>query len=119
MSEEPSMTNMFELMQKMWNPMNLPLPGIATPTVNPADVEKRIVELKAVETWLTVNLNMLQATINTLQMQKAGLDALNASIEAVRSSTEAVRGSVEAERSSAEAERDSGEGAPPKPQSKS
>ncbi len=91
MSGESSMTNMLELMQKMWNPLNIPLPTMMTPTLNPAEVEKKIADLKAVESWLAMNLNMLQMTIQTLEMQKSGLEAIRSSAEAMRTSAEAMK----------------------------
>ena len=91
MSGESSMTNMLELMEKMWNPLNIPLPTMMTPTLNPAEVEKKIADLKAVESWLAMNLNMLQMTIQTLEMQKSGLEAIRSSAEAMRTSAEAMK----------------------------
>lgn len=96
MSSEPSMTEMFELIQKMWNPLNIPLPSVLTPSIDPAEIERKITELKAVEGWLSMNLKMLQVTIQTLEMQKSGLQALSASAQAVRTSAQAVRTSAEA-----------------------
>ena len=65
-----------EFMQKMWNPMNFPMPGMAMPTVDPAEIEKKIAELKAVETWLTMNVGFIQMTVKTLEMQKSALEAM-------------------------------------------
>ena len=67
-----------EFMQKMWNPMSFPMPGMTMPTVNVEDVEKKIAELKAVETWLTMNVGFVQMTVKTLEMQKAALESLTA-----------------------------------------
>ena len=76
----------FELMQKMWNPMGFPMPGMIAPTMNVEDLEKKIAELKAVETWLTMNTGMLQMTIKTLEMQKGGLESLQAAGKAAADS---------------------------------
>ena len=67
-----------EFMQRMWNPMSFPMPGMTMPTVNVEDVEKKIAELKAVETWLTMNVGFVQMTVKTLEMQKAALETLAA-----------------------------------------
>jgi len=67
-----------EFMQKMWNPMSFPMPGMTMPTVNVEEVEKKIAELKAVETWLTMNVGFVQMTVKTLEMQKAALETLTA-----------------------------------------
>jgi hypothetical protein len=74
----------FEFMQKMWNPLSFPLPGMITPTVNIDEIDKKIGELKAVETWLTMNTGFVQMTIKTLEMQKAALESLRAAGEATR-----------------------------------
>jgi hypothetical protein len=79
MAQQPELPkDMFEFMQKMWNPLNFPLPGMFTPTVNIEDIEKKIGELKTVETWLTMNIGFVQMTIKTLEMQKAALESLAA-----------------------------------------
>lgn len=78
MSEKGPSNEWFELMQKMWNPMSFPLPGMFTPTVNIEDINKKITELKTVETWLTMNIGFVQMTIKTLEMQKTALESLNA-----------------------------------------
>ena len=93
-----------EFFQKMWNPLGMPMPGMpatadalpaAAPgmppfmpfppnamnpfaTFDPAEVEKKIAEFKAIETWLNMQIGMLQMTIKTLEMQKASLEALRA-----------------------------------------
>jgi hypothetical protein len=68
----------FEFMQKTWNPMSFPLPGMVAPTVNVEEIEKKIAELKTVETWLTMNTGIVQMTIKTLEMQKSALESLRA-----------------------------------------
>lgn len=78
MAEQGLPKDLFEFMQKMWNPMAFPIPGMLTPTVDVAEVEKKIGELKTVETWLTMNVGFVQMTIKTLEMQKAALESLTA-----------------------------------------
>ena len=46
------------------------------PTLDPQEIDKRIQELKSVEGWLSMNLNMLRGAIQGLEMQKAGLNAM-------------------------------------------
>jgi hypothetical protein len=82
MSESGMPKDFFELMQKMWNPMSIPLPGMMTPSANSDDVAKKIAEMKTVETWLTMNIGFVQMTIKTLEMQKAALDSLAAATKA-------------------------------------
>lgn len=69
-------------MQNAWNPLSFPFAAV-TPTANTAEIEKRINELKAVETWLAFNTGAVQMTIKTLEMQKAALDSLRAAAERV------------------------------------
>ena len=79
MAQQPELPkDWLEFMQKMWNPMSFPMPGMAMPTVNVGEVEKKIVELKAVETWLTMQVGFVQMTVKTLEMQKAALESLAA-----------------------------------------
>ena len=73
-------TDFMAFMQKMWNPMSYPVPGMFMPTANPEDIEKKIAELKGVETWLTMNIGFIQMTVKTLEMQKAALASINASM---------------------------------------
>ena len=68
-----------EFMQRMWNPMAFPMPGMTMPTVNVEEIQKKIAELKAVETWLTMNVGFVQMTVKTLELQKAALESLAAS----------------------------------------
>ena len=82
MAEQNVPKDWFEFMQKMWNPMSFPLPGMITPTVDIDEIDKKIGELKAVETWLTMNTGFVQMTIKTLEMQKAALESLRAAGEA-------------------------------------
>ena len=84
MAEQDFPKDFFDFMQKMWNPMSFPLPGMITPTVNVEEIERKINELKSVETWLTMNIGFVQMTIKTLQMQKAALDSLRAAGEAAK-----------------------------------
>jgi len=82
MAEQDFPKDWFDFMQKMWNPLSFPLPGMITPTVDVKEIEKKIGELKTVETWLTMNTGFVQMTIKTLQMQKAALESLRAAGEA-------------------------------------
>jgi len=66
----------FEMFRRLWGPLGVPVPGMAMPTLDPQEIEKRIAELKAVEMWLSMNLNMLRMSIQGLEMQKAGLSAM-------------------------------------------
>ena len=66
----------FEIFRRLWGPLGVPVPGMAMPTLDPNEIEKRIQELKSVEGWLSMNLNVLRMAIQGLEMQKAGLAAM-------------------------------------------
>lgn len=68
----------FEMFRRLWAPLGLPVPGMAMPTLDPVEVEKRIADLKSVETWLGMNLNMVKMAIQGLEMQKMALNAMKA-----------------------------------------
>ena len=77
MAEDLWSKDMLEFMQRMWNPMGFPLPGMVAPTINAEEVERKLVELRSVESWLKMNLAFLQMTIKTLEMQKSALETLS------------------------------------------
>ncbi len=68
----------FEMFRRLWAPLGLPVPGMSMPTLDPAEVEKRIADLKSVETWLGMNLNMVKMAIQGLEVQKMALTAMKA-----------------------------------------
>jgi hypothetical protein len=70
------MPDPFEFMKALWNPMGLPMPGMVAPTLDIDAVEKKIADLKSVENWLNLNLNMLRLSIQGLEMQKNTLSAM-------------------------------------------
>jgi hypothetical protein len=79
MAQQPELPkDLFEFMQKMWNPLSFPMPGMVAPTVDPKEIEKKIGEMRTVETWLTMNLGFVQMTIKTLELQKSALESLTA-----------------------------------------
>jgi hypothetical protein len=79
MAQQPELPkDWLEYMQRMWNPMGFPMPGVGMPTVDLKEIEKKIAELKTVETWLTMNVGFVQMTIQTLELQKSALQALGA-----------------------------------------
>ncbi len=76
MSDDFSSKELWESLQKMWNPMSFPVPGMFTPTMSVEEVEKKIAELRSVENWLKMNLGFLQMSIKALEMQKSALQAI-------------------------------------------
>jgi len=92
-----------EFMQKMWNPFGVPMPGFGVPgiapgapgaaplggmpfpnpaamfaTLDPVQLDRKIEELKVIQAWLQMSLNMMQLSIKTMELQKASLEALRA-----------------------------------------
>src|ERR1700688_4964621 len=106
MSDQPSMPltpqQAMEFMQRMWNPFGVPVPGFAPPgapgaaaaaipfpnpaamiaTLDPAEIDKKIAELRVVENWLAMSQNFMQMSIKTLELQKASLEAMRAGVAA-------------------------------------
>ena len=66
------------MFRRLWGPLGVPLPGMAMPTFDPQEVEKRINDLKSVEAWLNMNLNMVKFSIQGLELQRAALQAMRA-----------------------------------------
>jgi hypothetical protein len=94
-----------EFMQKMWNPLGFALPGMTPPapgvtsaaplfpnpmamfaTLDPAEIDRKISELRVIENWLSMSLNFMQLSIKTLELQQASLEALRAGAAAVTES---------------------------------
>ncbi len=63
-------------LRNLWGSAGVPLPGLVTPTLDISELDKRITDMKAVEGWLKLNLNMLQMSIQGLEVQRATLAAL-------------------------------------------
>ena len=76
MADEKPPQDPFEMFRRLWGPLGVPLPGMAMPTLDPNEVEKRIAELRSVEGWLSMNLNMVKFAIQGLEVQKAALQAM-------------------------------------------
>jgi len=87
--------------QRMWNPLGVPMPGFATPAtaaaagsaapetpfinpalmfpaLDPAEIDRKITELRVIESWLSMSLNMMQMSIKTMELQKSSLEAFAA-----------------------------------------
>lgn len=54
------------------------LPSMLMPTLDVKELEKRIADLRSVENWLNLNLNLLRTTIQGLEMQRSTLAAWQA-----------------------------------------
>ena len=76
MADETPPQDPFEMVRRLGGNLGVPLPGMAMPTLDPQEVEKRITDLRSVEAWLNMNLNMVRFSIQGLEVQKAALQAM-------------------------------------------
>ena len=72
----------FESFRRLWGPLGVPVPGLAMPTMDPAEIDQRIADLKSVETWLGMNLNMVKMAVQGLEVQKATIQTMKSNAEA-------------------------------------
>jgi hypothetical protein len=80
--------NPFEFLTTPWG--NLPIGSQISggQGFNPGDIrelDKRIAELKAVEQWLSLNLNLLKTTIQGLEVQRGTLAAIQSFADSMSS----------------------------------
>jgi len=69
----------FDFLQSLVKSSGSALPGIGqwiAPTLDPAELDKRIGELRTVQYWLEQNARMLAATIQALEVQRMTLSTL-------------------------------------------
>lgn len=82
----------FDFLQGLVKNAGAALPGIGqwvAPTIDPAELERRIGELRTVQYWLEQNVRMLGATIQALEVQRMTLSTLktmNVQMEGLRDS---------------------------------
>ncbi len=69
------MLDSMEFLRQAWGNFNLP--SNLAPTMDPAEIDRRIADLKVVEQWLTVNLGMLRSAIQGMEVQRETLAALH------------------------------------------
>ena len=83
-----AMTDTMDFVKNLWGGMSIPgmgIPGMIMPTLSVEEINKQISDLKAVESWLTLNMNMLRSTIQALEVQSATiatLQSMSASLSA-------------------------------------
>lgn len=95
LSGNPLLASM-EMMRQAWSGLagsgglgqSLPL----TPPLNPEDLERRIAELRTVEGWLRMNLQMLSSTIQGLEVQRATIATLRSFVSSVPGMPQAAEG---------------------------
>jgi hypothetical protein len=81
-----AMTDTLDFMKNMWSSMGMPgmnmqgtgtgIPGMIMPSLSVEEISKKITDLKAVESWLALNMTMLRSTIQALEVQAATISTL-------------------------------------------
>jgi hypothetical protein len=82
-----AMTDTLDFVKNLWGSMGLPgmnvpgmsgmnVPGMVMPTLSVDEINKKIQDLKAVESWLSLNMGMLRSTIQALEVQAATISTL-------------------------------------------
>src|SRR2546428_5381364 len=69
--------------KNLWAGMGIP--GMVAPTVSSDELAQKISDLKVVESWLNLNMNMLRGTIQALEVQRATILTLQSMGEAFSS----------------------------------
>jgi hypothetical protein len=75
-SPEFNPSDPFAMFRQLWQNATPPAAQPFMPPMTEADIERKIAELRVVESWLTMNLGMLSMQIKALEMQKAAIAAL-------------------------------------------
>lgn len=81
MPNAAGMTDTLEFVKNLWGGMHVPgvpVPGMSGAGLSTEDLDKKIADLKAVESWLNLNLGMLRGTIQALEVQRGTLATLKA-----------------------------------------
>ncbi len=89
-----AMTDTLDFVKNLWGSMGIPgmnlpgmnlpgmnmtgmnVPGMVIPTLSVEEINKKITDLKAVESWLNLNMGMLRSTIQALEVQAATIATL-------------------------------------------
>lgn len=74
-----AVTDTLDFVKNLWGSMSVPgmsIPGMAAPTLSVDELDKKIADLKAVESWLNVNVSMLRGTIQALEVQRGTIATL-------------------------------------------
>jgi hypothetical protein len=75
------MNDTLDFVKNLWGSMSVP--GLTAPTLSVEELDKKINDLKAVESWLNLNMSMLRGSIQALEVQRdtiATLKSVGASL---------------------------------------
>ena len=92
-----------------------PMAGMVFPTTDPAEIDKRIAELRSVETWLSMNLEMVRATAQAFETQKTTLAAFQSMQSNIQSGIQAALSTMQGQAASAAKAAASAASPPPAP----
>jgi hypothetical protein len=70
-----------KMMSQAWQNFATMAPQSTAMAMDPNELDKRIEELKAVESWLKLNLSMLSSSIHSLEIQKSNLQNFSSFME--------------------------------------
>ncbi|WP_343733280.1 PhaM family polyhydroxyalkanoate granule multifunctional regulatory protein [Duganella sp.] len=68
------MNDTLDFVKNLWGSMSVP--GLTAPTLSVEELDKKINDLKAVETWLNLNMSMLRGSIQALEVQRGTIATL-------------------------------------------
>lgn len=80
----------FEFVRTAWSSFGVP--SSLTPTADLDELDRRIADLKTVEQWLTLNLNMLRTSVQALEIQRGTIAALKSYGEMLGSHAQSLPG---------------------------
>jgi len=76
----PASQNSASMPGAMPGMLTFPNPAAMFAALDPVQVERKIAELRIIEGWLSMSLNLMQMSIKTLELQQASLEALHAGV---------------------------------------
>lgn len=82
-----AMFDAMEFARRSWS-SSFSMPESLTPTMDPQELDKRIADLRTVEQWLMLNLNLLRGSIQTLELQRTAIDSLHSFGKAARAAAQ-------------------------------
>lgn len=83
------MSDTLDFVKKLWGGMSVPgMPAMVAPTLSVEELEQKITDLKAVESWLSVNMSMLRNTIQAMEVQRATIGTLQSMSAAFQSAVD-------------------------------
>lgn len=85
-----------KMMSQAWQNFATMTPQAPAMSVDPNELDKRIEELKAVESWLKLNLSMLSSSIHSLELQKSNLEHFSSFMEMMSEPIKATAAAAEA-----------------------